>query len=781
MKVLIVEDDEITATMIAKALNAHNYIVNKVTNGQEVLQLVQKFEYDLIVLDIMLPELDGISVCRQLRSQNYQIPIMLLTAKDSNLDKVMGLNAGADDYMIKPFNISELIARIHALLRRPQGSGVANVLTWGKLQLEYNNSIVTYDGKFLRLTTKEYQLLELFLRNPHRIFSRSAILEHLWSSPEYPGEDAVKTHIKGLRQKLKAVGVCADFIETIYGFGYRLKSLSENENAMSASISSQPTETSRQQAECQLVASLTKLWERYKKSFIEEVALLLQVSHALAAGTVEAKIQQQAKQVAHKLAGALGSFGFTEGSRLAREIEKLLQIAKLDQVQVKSLLDLVSFLQQELENSPTTNSPSIVCEVQYASILIVDDDVELIDKINLEATAWGFQVDAVTTLSAAKQAIASNPPDIILLGLKFADSAETGLTFLAEIREQNTDIPVIVLTGQGSLSDRLAVARLGGQAFVNKSLCANEILNVAYQKLSHQKPPEARLMVVDDDPTVLTAVSMLLSPWGLHVTTLSEPQKFWQVLETSVPDMLILDIKMPDFNGIELCQVVRNDPQWSLLPILCLSAHQDQETVYQVFTAGADDYIQKPIIGPELIARIFNRLERTKMLRELSEIDPLTGVTNRRKSIQQLNNLLYLAERQNQPFCFVILDLDHLKYINDQYGYDVGDRVLSSMGKLLRHSFRLSDEIARWGGEEFILGLYGVQREQGVKLLTRFLTIWNQQEFTDANSRKFHVTLSVGVAEYPTDGADLQALYRAADNAVSQAKTMGKNQVLGAE
>jgi diguanylate cyclase (GGDEF)-like protein len=777
MKILIVEDDDLNAAAIAEALTAHNYIVTTVANGQACLQLVSKFEYDLVILDVMLPGIDGISLCRQLRFQNYQMPIMLLTAKDSNLDKVTGLNAGADDYVIKPFSISELIARIRALLRRPKNFPIVNTLSWGKLQLDPSNSVVTYDGKFLRLTTKEYQLLELFLRNPHRIFSRSAILEHLWSSPEYPGEDTVKTHIKGLRQKLKAGGVTEDLIETIYGFGYRLKSLPEDEKPTS-SILSQPTETNRQQVQLQLVTSLTKLWERYKESFLEEAGLLLQVSTALQAGVVETNAQQQATHVAHQLAGVLGSFGFTEASKLARKIEQLLCMANLEQDGVKQLLELVVSLQQELAKPPTIYSSPSVCDVQYTLILVVDDDVALIDRIKVEATVWGFQVNEATTLTAAREAIANNPPDLILLDLKFADSAKSGLTFLAELREQNTDIPVIVLTGEGSLEDRLEVARLGGHAFVHKSLPSSEILKVAYQTLSQQKPPEGRVMIVDDDPKMLATLSALLSPWGLHVTTLADPQQFWQVLEASVPDLLILDVKMPDFNGIELCQIVRNDSQWSQLPVLFLSACQDRETLYQVFTAGADDYVQKPVVGPELIARIFNRLERTKILRELSETDQLTGVTNRHKSIPQINNLLYFAARHNQPLCFLILDLDHFKQVNDQYGYDAGDRVLSLMGKLLRQSFRCSDAIARWGGEEFILGLYGVRGEQGVKLIQRFSVLWNQQEFTDNNNRKFRVTFSAGVAEYPSNGTDLQALYRSADHALHQAKAMGRNQVL---
>jgi diguanylate cyclase (GGDEF)-like protein len=274
---------------------------------------------------------------------------------------------------------------------------------------------------------------------------------------------------------------------------------------------------------------------------------------------------------------------------------------------------------------------------------------------------------------------------------------------------------------------------------------------------------------------VLAALSTLLKPWGLHVTTLAQPQQFWQALEATVPDLLILDIEMPGFSGIELCQVVRNDPRWSELPVLFLSAHRDAETVHQVFAVGADDYVQKPIVGPELIARILNRLERTRILHRFAQTDELTGTATRRRAIQDLERLLHLAERQHQPLCFMILDVDHFKLINDQYGHDAGDRVLRLLGEHLKQSFRREDVVACWGGEEFVLGLYGITRKQGVNRLTGFLETWRQQAFTDARNRTFQVTFSGGVAEYPKDGADLQELYRAADAVLYRAKAMGSS------
>ncbi|NJO93311.1 MAG: response regulator transcription factor [Hydrococcus sp. RM1_1_31] len=159
--------------------------------------MTTSFEYDLILLDIIIPKLDGISLCQHLRQQKYSTPILLLTAKFRKADIVRGLEAGADDYVIKPFDPSELIARIHSLLRRGS-SPIASILTWGNLALNPISGDVTYKDRKVFFSPTEYHLLELFLRNPQRLFSRSAIIDRLWTFNDPPTEKAITTHIKAL-------------------------------------------------------------------------------------------------------------------------------------------------------------------------------------------------------------------------------------------------------------------------------------------------------------------------------------------------------------------------------------------------------------------------------------------------------------------------------------------------------------------------------------------------------------------------------------------------------
>lgn len=224
MRILLVEDDRRIAIALAETLRDRQYQVDLAEDGEMGWSLLQAFEYDLILLDVMLPRLNGIQLCQKLRKVGMQTPILMLTAKDSSNDKVLGLDAGADDYVIKPFDLAELTARIRALLRRGTVM-LPTVLEWGNLHLNPSNYEVTYGNQILRLTPKEYQLLELFLRRPQRVLSRTMILDQLWSFDEPPGEETIKVHIKDLRKKLRNAGAPADFIETVYGLGYRLKAI----------------------------------------------------------------------------------------------------------------------------------------------------------------------------------------------------------------------------------------------------------------------------------------------------------------------------------------------------------------------------------------------------------------------------------------------------------------------------------------------------------------------------------------------------------------------------
>ncbi|HEY9830202.1 MAG TPA: response regulator transcription factor [Stenomitos sp.] len=221
MRILLVEDDVPLAEMLSEALSDQHYVVDVVHDGDAGWHQANALDYDLLILDIMLPKLDGISLCHRLRSHRYHQPILMLTACDTISDEINGLDVGADDYVVKPVDLQKLFARIRALLRR--GSVTSSpILEWGDLRLNPSTYEVSYGRTSIHLTPKEYALLELLLRNGRRVLSRSAMIEHVWSLESPPEEHAVKVHIRGLRQKLKAAGASEDLIETVHSRGYRL-------------------------------------------------------------------------------------------------------------------------------------------------------------------------------------------------------------------------------------------------------------------------------------------------------------------------------------------------------------------------------------------------------------------------------------------------------------------------------------------------------------------------------------------------------------------------------
>lgn len=623
--------------------------------------MLESFDYDLVLLDVQLPKLDGITLCRRLRSQEKQTPVLLLTALETTTSKVVGLDAGADDYLTKPFDIDELLARVRALLRRGSPS-LPPILTWQNVQLDPSTCEVACGAEILHLTPKEYGLLELFLRNPHRIFSCSALIDHQWALEDPPTDETVRSHLKGLRQKLKSAGVTGDPIETVYGIGYRLKSAAAPlSKGGSKRKDSKDRQTEKPQPSVGMTVNegVSEVWQQVQQQVQGRVAVLETASEALLQSHLSEPQRQAAEQAAHKLVGSLGMFGAEEGSRIAQRIEQLFQrVEKRDLRQAASAARMVQALQTELHNL--------------------------------------HNQDAQTLLQTG-----TTPPT-----------------------------------------------------------------------------PIAKILIVDDDDQILMALQKLLMPWGLEVVPLKDPERCLEVLATSIPDLLILDVKMPHHNGIELCQRVRETPQWSDLPILVLTANANAKTMEQVYEAGADDYVRKPVAGPELITRILNRLERSRLSKSLVEMDALTRVANRRQSTQSLLRLMAESDRTQQPFSLAIVDLDNLKHINRRYGHAAGDQVLSYLGKLLRQTFQKENAIGRWGGTEFVIGMVETPVKTGVKRLLEVLQKLHEIEFVGLRNALFRATFSAAVVGYPQAGANLEALYWSADAVLQTAKSMGGNCVL---
>lgn len=361
MKILLVEDDQATRDALTATLKAHHYAVDAVADGATALYLSSQWAYDLILLDIVLPQLNGIDVCRQLRAESCQTPILMLTVKTANEDIVAGLDAGADDYVSKLCDSSQLLARVRALLRRRRNIEAATVLTWGELSLNPVSAQVQYREQAIALRPKEYNLLQLFLRHPQRIFSRNAIIDQLWSIDDPPVEASITNLIKDLRQRLKAAGVEGDLIETVYGLGYRLRSAPPP--AQAAADSPSPVSPTAHppndwaEREQQGAVALQAIAERFQVSLAQRLADLAELERSLQSETLTAQRRTDLIREVHKLAGGLGTFGYTHASDIVQKMEDLLihttQPAAIAPQFSALLAALLAELKQDATPTPT--------------------------------------------------------------------------------------------------------------------------------------------------------------------------------------------------------------------------------------------------------------------------------------------------------------------------------------------------------------------------------------------------------------------------------------------
>lgn len=220
MRILVVEDERRVASFVSRALRENSYTVDLAESGEKAIEMATATPYDSILLDIRLPGLSGIQVCRELRDAKIDTPILMLTARGLVEQRVEGLDAGADDYLTKPFAVAELLARVRALTRRRAGSG--RMLRYADLELDRHERRLTRAGRTIALTAKEFALLEFLLSRAPEVVARTEIIEHVWDTHFDPGTNLVEVYVNRLRQKIPGDGN-SKLIQTVHGVGYRLR------------------------------------------------------------------------------------------------------------------------------------------------------------------------------------------------------------------------------------------------------------------------------------------------------------------------------------------------------------------------------------------------------------------------------------------------------------------------------------------------------------------------------------------------------------------------------
>ncbi|MBE9138761.1 response regulator [Nodosilinea sp. LEGE 07088] len=713
MKILLIEDDEILVAQLTNYLVSQNYIVESVSNGQLVSDYVQATNYDLVLLDLRLPGEDGISLCRQLRQGGYGGAILLQTVEADSDYKVAGLDAGADDYIVKPFSLEELSARIRALLRRPQGI-TDPILQWGKLQLDPSLCQVSYGDRPITLSPKEYNLLELFMRNPQRVFNNAMLLERIWGFDETPGEETVRTHIKRLRQKLKQAGADA-VIENIYGMGYRLKA--PKAQPQNAAIAPPPNaaQAARQFA--------TKAISQFQDIIFARLAILDQ---AATAPILSDELRLQAQQAAHKLAGALGMFGLSDGSTYSRQVETSLHPTadQPDRQQMGTLVAQIhQVLEQVLPDTPTFDrdlaglgpappegqvSTSGDRPRPASQLLVVSTNRVWIGEVERLASA-SLEIVFRESIAQAQAQLSACSPKAILLDTATLEPQIATLVPLGQWVENHPNIPVLVITRSDSFEERLQISRYLTCTFLPCTLEIEQVLAIVQDTLQRRHLSTAHLLAVDDDPIVLQRLEQQLPRWGIHVTTLEDPRRLWKTLLDLSPDVLLLDVDMPHLDGIQLCHIIRSDSRWMELPILFLTACQETNTIQRIFAVGGDDYLPKPFTEPELVTRIFNRLERRQNPRGASSLgDRLPSLLAEHAALAALERDLVLAQQYQQPYCLGMITWGLTASVDGSAPSAHRHPVLHEVVHSIKANLRRADIVTQFHPGTITVGLYGV-------------------------------------------------------------------------
>lgn len=528
-----------------------------------------------------------------------------------------------------------------------------------------------------------------------------------------------------------------------------------------------------------VTSGLKAIWNRHKGLTAERLEHMARAAAAAQQVKLSPEGAEEARQAAHKLAGSLGTFGSMQGTLLAREYETSMgpsRFAKADPKRLRALVEEISRETAKITAQFAGDGDEVVAAQPVRKrILVVAPGADPAGQaLADEAQSVGLEVIQATSASDVRQRrLLLWRPDVAII------SNAIGNTEMLElIAETSGDAAVIAISSQDSLNDRLEIARRGAVAFFEVHTPPEDILQTVTEVLQMHAKRAGRLLAVDDDPKVLDIIRSLLEPEGIEVDTISDPFQFWEKLQESTPDVVLLDVDMPRITGLELCRVLRNDRRWASLPVVFLANVTDESVVKNAFAAGADDFISKPITGAELLLRIRNRLERSFSTRFLADADLLTGAVTRRRCLELLTDFMRLASRQREHITVALLDLDHFKKVNDQYGHAVGDTVLRYVGQLMLRNFRTTDVVCRWGGEEFLIGMYGANREQGARSMQKALAELRGETFHGPAGVNFHMSFSAGLAQFPEDNKELDGIIHAADELLYAAKIAGRNRVV---
>ncbi len=539
----------------------------------------------------------------------------------------------------------------------------------------------------------------------------------------------------------------------------------------------------------ELQAKLISLGDSYSAQLPEKLNQLEQAFNQLPVKGWDEQRFQNLLSLVHGLIGSGKTFGFASLSNLARDLEIYLRQLALRKVSLnKEQRNLILESLQELHQASTLRDVSLIdlsglIAVVQASqdagaprrIFVVEDDRELALELKIQLGYFGYDVSIFNSLADFMPAMQQTSDVIVLMDISFPEDHLGGINAMKEIQQgREVPLPVVFLTAHDNFEERLEAARAGSSAYLCKPVNIGNLIDKLDNLTSPKPQTPYRVMIVDDSVALTAYHASVLEQAGVSVKVVNNPFKAMEALQEFAPDLILIDLYMPECNGTDLARVIRQLDAFVSIPIVFLSAESDLDKQLFAMGLGGDDFLTKPIQPQHLISSVTSRIRRSLMLRSFMVRDSLTGLLNHTVIKDMLDSEVAWAVRHKKPLSFAMIDIDHFKKVNDNYGHPVGDRVIKSLSRLLKQRLRSSDLVGRYGGEEFAVVLIDADRTTAMKVLDNIRKDFSQLRHL-AEEKEFHVTFSCGIADasqFP-NGAKL---CEAADKALYKAKEAGRNQ-----
>lgn len=540
--------------------------------------------------------------------------------------------------------------------------------------------------------------------------------------------------------------------------------------------------------ESKIASALSALRTRYMDRLPMELAELHRLAQDLDGKFDDRTQLQTLHHRLHKLSGSGGTFGFTELSNRARQLELTAKdlLAKVGQEDIatplKGFAEEVSALSSAIQAMPTemveTVKPTTTKDAQLSLIWLLEHEQPMAQELKSQLEQFGYQVRSFQHYADALQASTQGHPDFLVLGDAFLDDDNNSPPDShPPAFTQIFHCPFAFISSHDSFAFRVRAARLGAAGFLLKPLDVPRLVSLLERVQQTQQNCNCRVLVVDDDENLSEHFRLVLMRAGMDVRVLSQPRDILQHLSEFRPELVLLDINMPEFSGQDLAATIRQYDEWVSLPIVYLSAETDLDKQLQALGHGADDFLTKPISDSHLVAAVKVRVARSRQLADLVSKDSLTGLLKHARIKEELNIELDRATREGRPLSVSMLDIDHFKLVNDTYGHAMGDRVIQAIAHVLRQRLRKSDKIGRYGGEEFAIVLPGCDSDLAYSILEDIRERFAALSFVHLG-KKFQCTLSAGIAcNQQLPSADGNQLLNAADEALYKAKRANRNQV----